>query len=340
MAKVMATQNKAEDTVEQKPVIPVVEKPAEATLYTEESKKANSDFDKKLNNVEADDETGDDKNKADDEKDAEGEKAEAKAEAKDADDEVPAEDDQIDEDTIKSFDRAKELGMTDEQIGDFSSKEDFEKALAILESRQKGTEPEKKTETKDDDKPYDSGLDPDVYDEGIIEQLNKIGKMTDSLKAELKAIKLENSSLKTTVDAVNKRGQAQAQNEHTNWFDGQINSLEGLEDVLGKGTIKDIKKGSDEYKNRAALDEEMRTIAAGYRATNRKIPAKSDLFQMALNIKFPEKIKGAVIASAGKKLDKRASQALGRGSGKGSAVTEIEKAVQANRNFDKDFLTT
>lgn len=344
MAKVQASQNKAADVeTKTEAVVAVLEKPAEeAPAYTE-AKKVNAEFDKKMSGetevkeeVVADDNSGDDKNKADDD-DSAGE-AETKVEAETVEDEIPAETAQVDEEAIKTlFERAEAVGLTQKQVESFSSAEDLENTLEILESRHKEKQPEKpaKTEVVEDDKPFDCGLDPEKYDEGLIKAVNKMG---NDFKAEMTALKKENAALKATTDSFSEKENRKAAKEHLDWFDGQLNSLEGFEDVFGKGTIKDIEKGSAEWKNRAVLDKTMFTIAKGYEAAGEKIPSKNELFQLALNMKFVDKIKSAVIAGAGKKLDKRVAQTLGRGSGKGAPMTAIDKAKQANSDFDKEHL--
>ena len=344
MAKVKASENKAADVeVKTEAAVAVLEKPAEETPAYTEAKEANAEFDKKMSGetkeeVVADDISGDDKNKTGDD-DSAGEKAEAKAEAKTVDDEIPAEDAQVDEDAIKAlFERAEAVGLTQKQVKSFSSAEDLENTLDILESRHKekqSEKPDKKVEVEDD-KPFDCGLDPEQYDAGLIKAVNKLG---NDFKTELTALKKENAALKATTDSFSEKENRKAAKEHLDWFDGKLNSLEGFEDVFGKGTIKDIEKGSAEFKARGTLDKAMFTIAKGYEAAGERIPSKDELFQMALNMKFSEKVKNAVIAGAGKKLDKRVAQTLGRGSGKGAPVTAIDKAVQANRDFDKEHLT-
>jgi len=308
-----------------------------------EIKKANEDFDAKMKDepeeTVADEESGDDEDKIGEEGNAAEKEAKAKAEAdakaeaeakKAADEKIPAE---VDEEEDKALlDRAGKAGLTEAQVKSFSSKEDLEAAVGILESRHPEKEAEKKVV---EDKPYDCGLDPDVYDKGLIEAVNKMG---NDFKAELKALKDENAALKTNVDTFSERDKQKAAAEHTDWFDEQLAGLDGFDDVFGKGTYEDVNKGSNEFKNRKALDQEMWTIAAGYEATGRKVPVKAELFKMALNMKFPEKIKGAVVAEAGKKLSKRASQNLGRGSGKEAPTTSIEKANQVNKDFDKKLL--
>ena len=330
MNKIKATDNLAAD-VETKPVAEVkveVVAPAETTAYTE-AKKVNADFDKLLENKPKEPEIPAAEEKSGDDKPADDDTGKpADAEADEADEEIPAEEDAPSKEEIQALiERAAAVGLTQEQVESFSSKEDLENTVGILESRHKAKTTEEPAQAEEE-KPFDSGLDPEKYDEGLIAAVNKIGN-------ELVALKKENAALKGTVDTFSERDRRQAINQHTSWFDNQLAGLEGYEDTFGKGTIKDLEKGSVEFKNRAALDEEMFTIAAGYKAVNRPVPAKADLFQMALNVKFPDKVKGAVIAGAGKKLDRRASQALGRGSSKGSPATELEKAKQANSEFDK-----
>jgi len=306
----------------------------------EELTEASKEFDKKIDEADEDNEnqdeeekssekTGDDKDTADSDKEAD-EKTSEKADAE----KKSAEAGQEDGITDDLLERAVKSGLSITEARGFSSSNDLERTVSLLESRQ--TETNKSTDDKTEDgtdkadKPFDSGLSKDDYDEKIVDTINNLGQKVQDLTK-------ENAELKESSKQAAERTESEAVAAHTAWYDNQIKELgEEFEDVFGKGTIKDIKEDSPQYKNRAALETEMMAIVKGKVATKQTVPPKEKVFEMALRNLHSEKLKQTSQKTTSEKLKKRASQTLGRGSkGQGSAETEIDKAKQANADFDK-----
>lgn len=311
----------------------------ETKTIPEKVKKSNQDFDKKLagdaeNSVGQTAYSDDKKEKPEqtktkvaDEKTDTGEKKDEveDVEQQDETDEVIEIDDELAE-------RIEKVGLTQEQVEKFSSIEDLEAALDMLEANapsgketgRKAEEPAPK-KTEEADKPYECGLDKEKYDEGVISAINKVG---DTLLARISKLEKVNA----TLTAQNTQ---RAENEATTWFDSQIAALgPDFEDVFGKGNIDDIKRGSKQFKNRAALDKEITKIIVGCRAVGDPIPAKNKLFQTALRNLHQEKLTQKDLKTTKEKLGSRATQAIGRGSSKASATTVADKVRQANSDFD------
>ena len=328
MAKVMATLNKAEDvevktTIEAKPEVkPVVIPP--------ETFNASKDFDKKIS-------ASDEANAIEEENKPAPKVAEKPvvAEEKPAEEEIPAEQAMTDEEVEALLSRAEKVGLTREQATNFSNAEDLETTLKVLEARplaQPVVKPAEKPAEKVEVKPYDSGLNLDEYDDKLVAAINKIGTDFQTRIAKLEA---DNQNLIAVNTEIVQRNQREITREHTDWFDKQLSGLgEDYEDVFGKGTIRDIQPASAEFNARKELDKEIFTIAKGYEAVGRKVPSRDELFKMALNARFNEKVKTTVTSATVAKIGQRAKQAIGRVVQRPGTTTAAEKALQANRDFD------
>jgi colicin import membrane protein len=254
-------------------------------------------------------------------------KAEAEAGKKDSGDEV-------DESLLE---RAEKVGLSRDKAGEFSSKEDLERTVVLLEesqSEKQQTPEEKEAEEKvkaeaeakaeEDKKPYDCGLDPEEYDEGLIKVLNDLGTMLKQ-----RVVSLEEGQLKHASTLKSSRV-----TQHTDWLDSKVNRLadEELTKIYGKGDIDDFEDDSPEFKARAALDTTISKIAAGLRSANKRVPSRNKLFDMA--IEKLHKGKSKVDTKTKTKLEARAKTALGGGSGKVSAESVEQKALQTQKEFD------
>jgi len=350
------TEEKSVEKVEKTPVSKEVletvikdgEKVEQKEDISAEVKKANDDFDKKFigDGISAEKTVASEDKKPEkadkkvaDEKDSGDKKVEKKVED-------PAKQEEAEVISDELAERVEKAGLTEADVGRFGTVEDLEAALDVLEARKtEKVEPEKKIVEKTDvekkaeadakaeeDKPYDCGLNPDTYDEGLVAAVNKMG---NDFKAELKSLKAENAELKGETTQLAKVHRQKAQDEATEKFDKRIADLgEDFEDVFGKGTIKEIKIESPEFKNRAALDEKISVLWQSYKLSGAKIPSNDELFQEALLILHTQKIKQKDFKPTKTKLKLRAGQAIGRGSGKIPNATAIDEASQANKDFD------
>ena len=297
------------------------------------AEKLGKDFDKKAD--EGDDHSA--YTETDEEKEAKV-KAEEKAKA----DEKASEEDpgEVDESLLV---RAEQAGLDREEAGKFSSKEDLERTVVLLEESQskKTQTPEEKeaedkaktdaeAKVKDDEAPYECKLDPKDYDEGLIKAVNELGttfkKRVVALEAELKASHSKNA------DAIH----SDRVTKHTDWLDSRINRLsdEGLKKVYGEGDIDDFESESEQFKARAALDTKITKIAANLRGAKKTVPSRNKLFSMAIESLHKGK-STKVDAKTKAKAEARTKEALGGGSSRVSAETAEAQALQTNKDFDK-----
>ena len=349
-----ATQTETKETDEQKATAEtkVAEEKA-ATEKTDDEKKAKAEseakqsaaaekigkkFDKKAD--EGEEHTADTETTG--EKEAKEAKAKTKteAEAKEKADEETSEKDSDKEVDESLLERAEQVGMSREKAGEFSNKEDLERAVELLEEGQpeknktpeeleaeKKAKEEVETKVKDDEAPYDCKLDPEEYDEGLIKTLNELGT---TLKKRIVALEASHSKHAEAIvsDRVTK---------HTDWLDSRINRLpdDDLKKIYGEGDIDDLEEGGEQFKARAALDTKITKIAARLRKAKKSVPSRNKLFDMAIESLHKGKTKKKVDAETKAKLEARAKEALGGGSSKVSAESAEAKALQAQKDFDK-----
>jgi hypothetical protein len=267
-------------------------------------------------------------------------KAEAEAEAKAKADEESSEKDSDDEVDESLLERAEKAGLSREKAGEFSSKEDLERAVVLLEESQSEKEksPEEKeaekkakeeaeAKAKDDEAPYDCKLDPAEYDEGLIKAVNDLGSMLKK-----RVVALEAGHTKHAKAFVSNRVAT-----HTDWLDSRINRLpdEALKKVYGEGDIDDLEEGGEQYKARATLDAKITKIATGLRKAKKTVPSRNKLFDMAIEALHKGKSTKKVDTKTKAKLEARKKEALGGGSTKVSVESAEAKALQTNKDFDK-----
>jgi len=293
--------------------------------------KLGAEFDKKADEGEehtADTETEEKEAKA-------KEEAEAKAKADEESSEAPGK--EVDESLLE---RAEQAGMSKDKAGEFSSKEDLERAVVLLEetqSEKEKTPEELETEKKakedaeakveDDKADYDCKLNPAEYDEGLIKVVNELGTM---LKKRVVALEAGQSKHANTL--VSNRV-----SNHTDWLDSKINRLsdEGLRTIYGKGDIDDLDGDSEQFKARAALDVKISKIAADLRLAKKTVPSRNKLFDRAIEALHKGKSTTKADAETKAKLEARKKEALGPGSNRVSTENAEAQALQTNKDFDK-----
>jgi len=189
--------------------------------------------------------------------------------------------------------------------------------------------PEEKIEEKEksEDEPYDSGLDPDEFDEGYIKVVNEMGqKFTD----EIKTLKSEKAELANLVTDQNSQ-------RYTDWLDRKINALgDDFTEIYGEGEFDDIEPASEQFENRAKLDKRITLTAQAYKSMGKPVPSRNKLFNQAVTYLHKEIVnKSKTDEETIKKLAERKGQVIGKVSKKGSTISALEKATQAMKDFDK-----
>ena len=236
--------------------------------------------------------------------------------------------------------RAIDLGLTEEEIGQFDSDEELEKTVRIIESvvaeedaapqvESTQTPAKKKTETEEDTGikfENESDIDPEILKAlRTVEQQNKelretVGKLTSDIQQQ------------------QENRQAELQRQFVKRFDGMIDGL-GLDfaDVFGKGPLDDLSKRSQAYKNRDAVRGRMYALGMGFQAANEPVPDEKQLFDLAINSLHGEKVKRTQGLKLGEKTAKYAKSArVGRASTrKTGKLTGEQKAIQTSLEFDR-----
>ena len=216
-----------------------------------------------------------------------------------------------------------ELAKTDEQKAD--EKAEDEKKLADE------AEAQAKKEAEDEEKPYDCGLssdpdDEDSYEPALVEAMNKQGQAT-----------LDRAVVAEKANAVltSKLDQQDAM-RHADWMDRKFETLgENFDEVLGKGEFEDLEPGGTQRANRMAVSKRMGAVVQVYVKAKKPIPTRTKLFKMAVDKLFDKETKQPktdkkTIAAA----KKRAGQALGSGSKKGSAESAATSKAAKVKAFD------
>lgn len=187
-------------------------------------------------------------NKADGD-DTKSEKTEEKP-AEEDDSSKQTEPEQVDDSLIE---RAVKVGIP-MNMAKYSEPEVLEEYIASLE--EKAAEKPAEPDTSEETEPYKTDLDPEKYDEGVIAEFEKVGKVVSELKGELKALKAENETLKGNVESTVKSAQAEAQTRAINAFDEDVAGLgDDFKELVGEGGIDSLKAT-----NKTAFDTRLKIL--------------------------------------------------------------------------------
>jgi len=226
--------------------------------------------------------------------------------------------------------RAKDAGLSDDDIKDFSQSQ-LEKVVSLLpkkeeaaDQKQDGEKSDRQSESATDDE-FKIELDEQLYDPDICKAMKSAAEQINAIKAELKEVSAGYKQAET----------ANAERQ----FESMINSLgDEFNETLGKGSIDDIGPDSSQFANRCKVMEEMNAIASGYQATGKKLPSPQKLFERAVNSVFGDSIKSNIRKSIASQLDRRSSQMLHRGTAKSKPnMSPTQRAEAAVKQKLRDF---
>lgn len=248
-------------------------------------------------------------------------------------DDEPLDGDKKEEDPIKKDDepsvpdelveRAVKAGMTIADARSFKDSDALERTCSLLEAKAKPGEPvvekgkaEGGTEDGEDKELVEligkiPELDPDLYDEKVIEVVTAMREVSKALASRAYALKLENATLRESKSGA----------ESTSWLDSQVAGL-------GKAYEDAIKA---EPAKRAELQEKLTILEAGYKATGKEVPRES-VFQEAASLVLKEAAAKAEETEKAEALKKRSKQHINRPGGsrvtpKGDPLEEIAAEV-------------
>jgi len=296
----------------------------EDTTSADKATKTSEDFDKLVdeNPEDVEDTPSEDVETKDskDSEDKDASEADAKDTGKDEDKDSDKGDDK-DDDKSKDDDEAKvsdelakraiDIGLTEEEIGQFESDEELEKTVKIIE----GVVAEEDAVEDKVDSTQTPSQKKTEEDAGI--KFENEGDIDPELLKGIRSLEQQNKELRETVDklASNVQQEQEARQQEQNRqfikrMDGMVDKL-GLDfaDVFGKGSLNDLSKRSQAYKNRDAVRGRMYALGMGFQVAKEAVPDEQQLFDLAINSLHGDKVKIVDGLKLGKKTTKHAKSA-------------------------------
>jgi hypothetical protein len=275
----------------------------------------------------------------DDDDDSPSEKAEAKPAKK----EVPVKDEKPKAETVKEVpkvqktpdnlvDKAKKLGISDEDIKLFNNPEQLQRLINLVEPNVSTDKPSQNIEAMNrqpqaqHDSEFKLELDPELYDPKMYTALQSTAKEINGIK----------SALNNVLSVIDRQNAQSFEQE----FESMLSGLgDEFSDTMGKGSLSEIGRDNDYYKNRCKLIDEMNAMAAGYSQTGKSMPAPKELFQRAVNGLFSDVIKKNTLKQISDKVQKRSSQIISRPTGKlgKDALSPDQRAASAVKEKLRQF---
>jgi hypothetical protein len=214
-----------------------------------------------------------------------------------------------------------DYGLTEEEARSLDEKGELGRALDLIDRRfaKLGSESTPKDAApKAQDAPsyrtLETKLDPDIYDEGLIGQVNEIVDYVKSLHQKLEEV--TGSSRRQRMDA---------------FFAGLG---EDYESVFGKGSLDDLPSRSVLRERRLEVERTVEALRAGYERTGQPIPSENVLMERSARMVAGNEMQ----ALARKRAAEQARDAQGQFVAKpthreGRPHTGRERAVQFVENF-------
>ena len=200
--------------------------------------------------------------------------------------------------------------------------------VADLTSHVESLEASSKDTEAEEEKPYETGLDPEKYDEGVIAEFKKVGDVIGKLQETLKEVRSENESLKGSVQQTMDQRQIEQERAGLQKFDKDIEGLgDDFKESLGEGSYAKLDKNSDAYKTRTEVLDHLASISKGY--TDETRPSFEKLFNMAVynaTGKLPSE--QAAVDTTPEKLAETAAKTVGK---PGSSTKQNTAAGELNQ---------
>jgi hypothetical protein len=229
--------------------------------------------------------------------------------------------------------KALDLGLTEEEVQELGSDEAVEKMVGIIESVMSEDEEKPAATEKPKAKATDeeeSGLKFENEDDIDPELLKNIKAMEQRHQEEV-------SELRKTVDELKGGIEERERQEFVKRFDAMVEE-QGLEfaDVFGKGPTNDLGLRTKAFRNRDAVRGRMHALASAMTEDGQPMPPEKQLFDLAVNSLFKDKVETVKSARMVKKTAKHAKKArVGRAATKSAgSLTPHQKAVQTSKEFD------
>ena len=288
---------------------------------------------------------GDEKDSAD-ESAADEEVGDEEAQPEEADDEKP---EWLDEAVVG---RATAAGITQDQIAEFESRKELDRALDLLDRQamqvgktkyaeehkegqgEKAAEPppakaeaeQKPPEKRPAESRYQVKLDPDIYQE----EVKEFNDLRDHYEEQIAALQQDVSSRIERLEQADQERAAQVEQER---FDAVVDTL-GQADLFGEAG----KESEKQLANRQRLFEVQRAYGVGLLALGRKFDFGKDFIVRAMRMEFADDLSKQQKQQLTKKLKSQSARKLGHGTTTSKAEPfkgPIEDDPELHAYYDK-----
>jgi hypothetical protein len=217
--------------------------------------------------------------------------------------------------------RAIRAGLTFEDAKSFANDEALNRVSASIENAHKPVEEENEESDEDDLFAQIPNLDPEEYEEGVVNTFEALKKVIQKQQEELKSMKEYQARI---ADA----GRQNYAKETEKWFDSQISGLgEDLSEILGNGEYSKLDRSSSQFATRDQIANQTAILIAGYQASGIQID-RDKAFQQAVKLVLGDEMAKASDKKLNADLDKRSKQHIQRANTKqakhkGDTVAEV-----------------
>lgn len=136
-----------------------------------------------------------------------------------------------------------------------------------------------------DAEPLKITFDPEVFGEDVAKTMNGMVEQVNQRLGKIQAVEQMLAKVMQQTTSHAEALQAQRHAAFIERTDAWFNSLgQEYEDLIGKGTVNDIKPGTPQHTNRAEIVRMMDAMEAGFIKTGAKIPEEAVLREMAKNV--------------------------------------------------------
>jgi len=218
------------------------------------------------------------------------------------------------------LERAAIAGMSLADAKSFQNAEALDRTISLLEKSKTEAVPPVVIEPVVEKNPFDDipDLDPEVYDEKLVEAFSGIKALVKTQADEIKELRGSTVARKS-VDA-------------TKAFDDSISALGAdYHDTLGTGDIEAVKSNKVAFDNRVALAKKVEMIQAGYDHIGETV-SREKVFAEAVGVLFPT-VAEKVVENPAVKREAQIIAPPGKGTSKVVLSVENEIAGKLDAEF-------
>ena len=239
-----------------------------------------------------------------------------------------------------SLARAFEVGVGLEEARTFKDDRDLNEFVDMVErdlrtrataQAQAEVDGEATKQAKDEDPFKDLKLDPEKYDDDVVELFGKMKSVLEKQQEQLNDVRQQQVHTANSSEEAMKR-------EVTQWFDGQVTGLgDEFVDSLGKGDIGALTPGSPQLAKREEIANQMAVQMAGYHAMGSLMPPREKVFADAAQVVLGSEFGKLQERKLQKKLEDRKGKHISRAGGRSEKTKlspEEEVARMLNEKFD------